>query len=272
MSDQNTIYEEMNSQAEKSEHLLEVSTTSKVGVFRTLLYVISFSISNLKELFEIHKKEITDNINNKQRHDLYWYKSLALNFQYGHNLVMDTDYYNNSALTDEEIETAKIIKYAVAVEEKDKSTTYIKVANANREPIDNDELTAFEDYIHEVSDVGVHVCVINEPADNLKLEIDVYYDAQVLAANGSLHTDSSVFPVMDAVQTFIEGLDFNYPYNSVQVIEAVQKVSGVIITEIKGSYYKYGVLDFQPINGQCVSKSGNIDVLEEDLLINYITL
>ena len=98
MSDQNTIYEEMNSQAEKSEHLLEVSTTSKVGVFRTLLYVISFSISNLKELFEIHKKEITDNINNKQRHDLYWYKSLALNFQYGHNLVMDTDYYNNSAL------------------------------------------------------------------------------------------------------------------------------------------------------------------------------
>lgn len=272
MSEQVNIYNEMNSQAEKSAELSAVSTNSKVGVLRTILYVVSFAIALLRELFELHKQEVEDSIDNKQRHDLYWYKNLALSYQYGYNLVSETDYYDNSNLTDEEIESSKIVKYAVAVEEVDKSTVYIKVANSDRAPLSSDELTAFKAYLNEVVDLGVHVTVVNEVADQLKLELDVYYDPKVLRSDGALLSSTSTFPVKEAIINFVNQLDFNATYTSLALIDALQIVDGVEIPEVKAAYYKYGVMSFQPIQGRYISKSGNIDVSEEDLIINYIAL
>ncbi|MDO5970617.1 hypothetical protein Q4Q35_12440 [Flavivirga aquimarina] len=126
-------------------------------------------------MFEIFKEQVLSQSNEKERRTTNWYQQKALDFQYGYELVEGKDYYDNSQLTDAEIEQSKIIKFAVAVEESDKSTLYIKIANTNKQPI----------------------TIRNEVPDNLQLTLDVWYNATLLNENG-IELNSSKEPVKEA--------------------------------------------------------------------------
>jgi hypothetical protein len=272
MSKQEEILQKMLEQKESSQELSTANSTSKVGLLRQILYIVSFAIASLYELFEIHKKEVAEISEDKEPHQENWYEQKAFDYQFGHVLISDTDNYNNTALTDQEIETSKVIKYAVAVEEKDKSTLYIKIADKDKQPLSEVQQTAFESYINDVADMGVHISVVNKVADSLKLELDVYYDQAVLSSEGLLLKDTNVSPVVNAVNLYLDNLDFNEQYINMLLVDQLQQTTGVKIAEVTAAYYKYDVLSWQSIKGRYVPKSGHLKITAEDLIVNYIKL
>lgn len=272
MSTQSEIYDSMQAQAAKDEVLQAVDTTSKTSVLRVILYIVSFSLASFWELLTTHKSEVDESIENKQRHDVLWYKAKALGFQLGYELVTEMDYYDNTNLTDEEIEASKIIKYAFAIQADDRSVVTIKIADENKEPLTSQNVTAFKSYINDVLDVGVNVEIINAEADALKVDVTIYYDAKVLADDGSLITDSSTYPVTDALLAYVESLNFNGAYADVYLTDELQTISGVKIPKINSSEYKYGALDWQMIEALQVPYAGSFSLSEDNITINYIAL
>lgn len=269
---QTEVLDSMKTQAQSDQTLSDINTTSKTSVFYLILYVTSFALASFWELLTTHKTEVSDSVENKQRHDVAWYKGKALAFQLGYELVAETDYYDNSALSDEEIEASKIVKYAIAVQENDRSVVNIKIANENKEPLTAQELTAFTTYIFEVLDLGVNVNIINKSADSLQLELLIYYDAKIINPDGSLIGDSATFPVKDAVFSYIENIDFNAGFAAIFLVEALKEITGVKIPEVITAKYKYDALSFQNIVAIQIPNSGSFELSEDNLTINYVAL
>lgn len=243
---------------------------SPVSIESIIFYVVAFGIWVLEMIFLKHKKEVVEIIAEKEPRRTSWYREKALAFQLGFKLVADKDYYDNTDVLSENIERSKVVKYAVAVEESDKSTLYIKIAGKNKQYLPYDEVVAFESYINEVADIGVHITVINAPADAMKLELDVYYDASVLDAEGRRLDGSDDTPVQDAVRIYLANLEFNEQFVSMRLVDAIQKVEGVDIVELNDAMYRYKAMAWQSVKARYTPYAGYMTVSDSDLKINWI--
>jgi hypothetical protein len=269
MNKQQGIYDDMVAQKEHLEALQGITSTSKVSVFGAILYVVSFAIDTLHSMFEAFKEQVRTLSNENERRNPKWYQQKGLNFQFGHQLVEGKDYYDNTAFTDDEVEESKIVKYAVAVEESDKSTLYIKIANADKQPLTNEQLEAFKTYMNEVADIGVHMTIRNEVSDNLKLNLNVWYDGTLLNEDGVALIESNM-PVKETVEYFLSNLNFNEEYINMKLIDELQQLPSVKIAEVVEASYKHGNINWQLIKGRYTPYAGHISINNSDLQINYI--
>ena len=57
-----------------------------------------------------------------------WYRDKVLAFMKGKTLIADTDRYDTEGMTEDAIAAARVVKHAVAVENRDASLLTIKVA------------------------------------------------------------------------------------------------------------------------------------------------
>lgn len=252
------------------------SQVSKTNVLNLLSFIVAVSIWSLKSLFNLHKAEVNEIIAQQKSHSLSWYRNKALAFQYGRDLVSECDYYDNSALTDEEIETEKIIKQC-AVDETNEGKLIIKTArevNGELEPLSEtnpDQFSPFKQYLKEIRDAGVKVLFINHIADFLKLALDIYYDPLVLDANGARLDGSDNSPVLTAINNYLKGgIQFNGEYSNLALIDLLQKVEGVIIPELKNAQAKYGENNWIVIDAKYRPDAGYLKIYETgDLIINY---
>lgn len=80
----------------------------------------------LEVLFDKHKEEVEERIEQLETHTLRWYVNKAKAFMYGYKLVDNADYYDTSNMSETDIENARLVKYAVATE--DNTVVYLKVA------------------------------------------------------------------------------------------------------------------------------------------------
>lgn len=222
-----------------------------------------------------HKKDIAEILKENKAHRPNWYATMAKQFQFGHKLVTDTDYYDNSELTDAEIEEARIVKFAAAVEPRDKSITYIKVATevgGQKKPLNDEQLIALTTYlIDEIPDSGVRLEIINAPADKMRLKADVYFDPSVLDSEGRRLDGSNDTPVQDAIRSYLSNLSFNGLYANQSLTDKAQVVDGVVIFELKEAASKYGTYtEYQPINARSIPYAGYYTISNEDLILNFI--
>ena len=228
------------------------------------------------QFFGQHKIDITNILKENRAHRPNWYATMAKNFQYGHKLVADTDYYDNTGLTEAQIEASRIVKFAAAVEPKDKSITYLKIAteqNGVKQPLNNNQLIAFKSYlIDEIPDAGVRLEIINAPADQMRLEIDIYYDAMILDSEGQMLDGGSSQPIQDAIRNYLSNLPFNGLYTNQSLIDVLQKVSGVEQAELISAASKYGTYtEFRPINARIMPHAGYYMITDNNLILNFIT-
>ncbi|MFS6554654.1 hypothetical protein VPJ68_03970, partial [Parabacteroides distasonis] len=103
--------------------------------------------------------------------------------------------------------------YAVATESN--TVVYIKVArqdaDGNPAKLTDTQLAGLRAYLDEIKDAGVSVQVRNEPADDMRIALVIYYDPTLLSLDGNgagILADGSE-PVREAVQSVITGLPFN---------------------------------------------------------------
>lgn len=208
---------------------------SKVSLENILIDIISFSTWVLEKLFDQHAEEVSDQIANLKPHSLRWYRTKARAFQFGYGLIEDSDQYDNTGLTDEQINASQIIKYCAVNEAVNESRLIIKIAtedaNNNLAPINAEQLTAFKEYLIEVKDAGNTITVTNYLPDLLYLNMIIYYDPLIFAPDGSLLLDGTR-PVELAINTFLKNLPFNGVLQLVKLIDALQQVDGVEIPHL----------------------------------------
>lgn len=238
---------------------------SKVSLESILFYVVAVSMWTLEKLFDRHRQECEDLINELKPHSLRWYANKAKAFQFGKSLIPDTDQYDNTGLTDEQIRKQQVVKYSAVTEKA--AIVYVKVATGSegaRTQLSPEQEVALAAYFKEVKDAGVKLQVVNLPADVFNVDIDVYYDPQVFD-NGLNRLDGSGKKVHDTIASFVENLPFNGEYRNSALINALTELDGVVLVELKQS-----TVNGQPIPAKWVPESGYFRVDKGTLNINAI--
>ena len=205
---------------------------SRVSIESILFYVFAAALWTLEKLFDLHASEVEERIEQLEPHTLRWYVNKTKAFMYGHKLVADTDYYDTSNMSDTDIESAKVVKYAVASESN--TVVYIKVAGEKEgKPslLTDSQLAALNSYINTIKDAGVSVQIRNEEADLMRISLVVYYDPTLLSDDGTSLTSGGK-PVDDTVKSVITNLPFNGVYRNTDLLAALQALSGVEVVDI----------------------------------------
>jgi hypothetical protein len=248
---------------------------SPVSIESILFGNVATAMDVLQDMFDRFRSEITAEIDDLMPGTAKWYAHMAKRFQFGRDLVPDTDYYDNTGLTDEQIEAERIVGYAAAIESKASSILYLKVAagnDAGRRPLSTAELAAFKAYINAVGFAGVYVSTVNAPADDIRLTIDVWYDPLVLDGAGKRLDGKGDTPVQDAIRRFLANLPFNGVYTNQSLTDAMQQTQGVIVAEIRAAWSRTGnYINYTPIDAMVTAYSGYFVLQDSNLTLNFKT-
>lgn len=237
-------------------------------------YIVASAIWLVYAVVEQFKTDIQELLRNEKAHTANWYATRAKDFQFGYDLATDTDSYDNSTLTDEQITAAKIIKFSAATETEDQSILFLKIAKGNgvsKEPISDLQLTAFKAYLGRIKDAGVRISVINAQPDDLRLELDIYYNPLILGNDGARLDGTDETPVQNVIRDYISNLAFNGLYVNQSLIDRLQTVEGVEIAELKVASSRYGdQVNFTVINARSRPYAGYYMITDDNLILNFI--
>lgn len=210
---------------------------SLVSLENILFEIVSYAIYMHELIFDQHKAEVDGALYNQKSGRLPWYRQKALDFQYGFDLLEDSDEFDNADATAEEIETSKIIKYAAVNESEDESRVIIKIAgetDGELAPISADQKDAFDEYFQEIRYAGVKLTIINYLPDLLYLDLTIYRDPLVLDANG-MNILTGTYPVNEAITEYMRELPFNGELVLAHLVDKLQSADGVLIPVINNA-------------------------------------
>lgn len=214
--------------------LAGASSTSSTAIWRLWTRIVAGAIWTIEVIFDRYQLDLLARVEALKPHSLRWYQQKALDFQYGSDLPEDSDTYDNSILTEEEVTEQKIVAQAAATEENE--YVKIKVAKADGENLtilDNDEYDALEAYLFEVKDAGVRLELINQQGDQLSITADIYYDPLVLNNSGQRLDGTDNTPVQAAIRSFLRNLPFNGLLIKAKLTDTLQGIQGVWVPEIR---------------------------------------
>ena len=257
------------------DQLAGLTSSSNVAEWRLWTYIVSVAIWLLENLFDVHTNQTLNTIAEMKPHGLRWYYNKAIAFQYGRELVAEEDYYDNSALTEEEIEAEKVVKQAAVTEESD--YTQIKVAgqdgDGNLEQLGSTELAAFTAYMNEIKDAGVYLEIVSRVPTRLLIELTVYYNPVILDENGLPLSGGDDEPVRIAANEYLRELSFDGELVLAHLTDKLQSVNGVRIPVITSAQADNSSGVLIPINVRVTPFAGYFSFAdgEDDLLtITYI--
>lgn len=255
-----------------------LNSTSRYAIYRLFTFIIAFAIWVFENILDQHFFEINDKLANQKAGTLPWYRTMALRFQYGFDLVQDKDYFDNGLANTEHIENSKIIKYCAVNEAKDSSRVIIKIAGevdgALTDFTDSAQVEAIEAYFEEIKVAGTKITIINYKADQLFLNLKIKRDALILTDTGMSKLNGN-YPVNEALQEFMKELKFNGELQLSSLIDKIQLVPGVLdatLLNAESSWIDpeldgYGIP--QPIFISRVAESGYFKIVTFDN-INYV--
>lgn len=253
---------------------------SPISLESVMFYVVASCIWVLETLFDKHRVEVDERIEALRPHTLRWYVAKTLDYMHNGRFVradgvIVADYYDTTGMSETEIEKKKVVKYAVATESN--TQVLIKVAknNAKGRPtqLTANELSGLEYYLSQIKDAGVAIKVLNEPADQINVELVVLYDPSILKATYLSENDAdaelreiTLSPIDDdskdlldeVVRGVVSQLPFNGEYRNSDLMAAVQGVEGISVADISKveTCSASGTDEFIPVVGYCRPYSG----------------
>lgn len=264
----------MKMEAVKSRYGLDGSKSfadcfSMASLENIIFYVFAVAVWALEKLFDLHRADVDARIEQLEPHTLRWYVSKAKAYMQGQKLVTDCDYYDTEGMTEQDIAAAKVVKYAVATESN--TVVYIKVArevDGNPAALTAGQLEGLTSYMNEIKDAGVSVQLRNEPADQMRISLLIYYDPTLLIidANGN-GSQNGKDPVRETTKQVIENLPFNGMFRKSDLMAALQALPCVEVADIKSVKVKpRNGAEWQTVEGYDCPFSGyySIDALTVD--------
>jgi hypothetical protein len=264
----------MRMEAVKSRYGLDGSKSfadcfSMASLENIIFYVFAVAVWALEKLFDLHRADVDARIEQLEPHTLRWYVSKAKAYMQGQKLVTDCDYYDTEGMPEQDIAAAKVVKYAVATESN--TVVYIKVArevDGNPAALTAGQLEGLTSYMNEIKDAGVSVQLRNEPADQMRIDLLIYYDPTLLIidANGN-GSQNGKDPVRETTKQVIENLPFNGMFRKSDLMAALQALPCVEVADIKSVKVKpRNGAEWQTVEGYDRPFSGyySIDALTVD--------
>lgn len=268
-----TIQAEIIAAKEADANLSALTSGSATAIWRLITRVVAKAIVTMEVLFDSFKLEVNVAIATLKPHTARWYQQKALNFQYGYSLVDGQDYYDNSALTVDQIAAAKIVSNAAVTDTPGQLVVKVnKTVGGVLVPLATAEYNAVVSYLAEIKDAGIRISVLTFDADKLKLVIDCYYDPIILGPTGARLDGSSNTPVKDAINNFLLTLPYNGVFVKAHLVDAIQAVDGVFVPEVRSCLAaRFDNASFTGVDIQYAPYSGFLRVYSDvDLVINYI--
>jgi hypothetical protein len=242
---------------------------SLVSLESQLILIIATSGKTIEDLMDIHDAEVNARIEAMTPGTLNWYKSKSLAFQ-----IEDELMFNQATLKYEylEFDEEKQIVQLASVNETN-TGLLIKVAKLVSnvpEALSPMELNAFIAYMEKVKYAGVFITYVSRPADLIQLNLKVYFDAMILASDGSLLTNSSKFPVADAVEEYLKLRPFNGMFNVTALIDTLQRVTGVVNPVFRSASARYGSQPWKNVTDYYLPNAGHMVI--DTLTVEYAQL
>lgn len=241
---------------------------SKVSFESILFDVFSFALFLFEKLFDQHKLEIDTALYEQKSGTPRWYRNMALAFQHGFDLLYDSDQFDNTTATIDQIEASKIIKYCSVKESFESNKLTIKVAGDDGTtliPLTAPQLESFADYMQEIKYAGVRLNIVNNPADKLVLIMAIYRDVLVIDENGNSILNGGK-PVETAIRAYMKSLPFdgelvlNDLIANLRTVPGVNNVNIINATSCHWDSVALGFSGFAPINVRTVPMSGYFEV------------
>ena len=205
------------------ELLPNLTSPSVTATFRLFSYVIAVSIAVLEQVIDNAKAQIQTIANNTPVGTASWWVDKAKSFQYdalNPQIVLERpDHSVGYPVVNEEL---RIITAASLVVNESKRIT-LKVAKGDisaLQPLATAEFNAVRSYVDRIALAGLVPDVVSASSDKLFLDVDIYYDGQYV--QGEVLTNCT-----DAVNTYLQTLDFSGKVFIQGVTDAIQSVVGV---------------------------------------------
>jgi archaellin len=278
------IYDEMVIEAKRraalannAELIAMLDNSSEVAVWKVLFHTMAYCVWTLEVVFDKFVALVRNIIFNMVAHTPRWYRSKVLAFQYGFDLLPDSDKFDNSNATAQQIADSMVVKYCAVNETTVDGlrVLLIKVAGVDGDnkripltQLQNDALVA---YVQKIKDAGNAIIVYNRQADTLRAVVDVYYNPLVLDGNGN-RLDGNGKPVIDAVNDYLTNLDFNGEFSIARFADSMQAAYGVSVRNvfIRSIERKTGNSQYQAVVNTFIPDAGYADFETNGLTINYV--
>ena len=209
-------------------------TFSKVSLESIWFSIVASSIWVLESIFDVFRADVEERISSSVMASIPWYHQIALEFQYGDELVFDE---KTQQFVYPEIHPAKqVVKFAAARDLGGGVLVLASGADASGNPtkLSTAVLAAFEEYMNERKPAGVILEVASHAADEVFVYGRVQYNPQLLNANGELLADPSVRPVDEAIAAYLHSIVFGGVLNKTRLTDAIQGATGVVDVILDG--------------------------------------
>lgn len=234
--------------------LSDLSDNSQVADWRLWVWLVATAQSTLESLWSIFKKEVQEIVDQSHYGTLPWWKNIVLEYQHGDSLV----WADNKYKYDPVIVANRIIKKSASDEIP--GTVVIKVAKDGGVPLNAAELASFTQYCNLIKSPGLSVNIISDVPDDMKMTANIYYDPLVMAADGSLLSDASVFPVQDAIESYLANIDFDGELVITDLQDEMQLAEGVVNPDVLIVQTRHGATLYAPVVVKKKAFSGHFEV------------
>lgn len=246
--------EDGSSTLDNSQRLLnDLTSTSRVAIWRLLLWVMCFVVWVHEKLWDQFKAMVEAIVANKEPGTKRWYQDQAFKWQFGQPLIWNGNKYQYALLDP----TAQLVTRCSINDNG--GIVRVKVAKGNATPnqLSVDEEASFTAYMNQIKFAGTNLLVINYPADQVKMAWEIFYDPifQPSAVRANVEA---------AIQAYLANIPFDGKLILNAMIDAVQLAEGVVnplllnceTNNISSGFAPVSV-EYQSVSGYFVVSPGN---------------
>ena len=225
-------------------------TFSTVSLESIWFSIVAAAIYVLETLFDAFKEDVDAKIAQAAVASIPWYHKISLEFQYGDALVFDeqTQQFVYPVVD----ESKQIVKFAACRDLGGMVYVLASKDNGSGSPaaLSSAELSAFDAYLRERKPAGVLLQTDSFSPDLVRVVLAVQYDPQVITSEGKLIADPTVYPVEEAINSYLNGIVYGGALNKTKLVDAVQGAAGVIDVSLTSVSVKTAAGDeYSPVSG-----------------------
>ncbi|KXX70769.1 hypothetical protein [Flammeovirga sp. SJP92] len=189
------------------------ASTSKFGIWRLWLYVVSYALYLQEVIFELHQIEVNKLVDASKVHTAEWYEDKIKQYQHGDPILLHQE--SKQPYYEVEDDSKKVVKFVAVT---GRGVALVKVKGENGKLLDS-EAEGVKAYLAEIQEPGAQMGVVNLESDKLILHADLYYSPEF----DRLTVESNV---QSAVESYIQNLPFNGSLLISDLVEKVKEVEG----------------------------------------------